>query len=845
MHSTSRTVSGKACVVLEGKPMSVRGPCMVGIAVAIVLACLAWAQGRDLVINEVAWAGSCEERTAEWVELYNVSDRAVLLDGWRLASSDGAPDLALSGTVPAHGFFLLARDSGRNVPGLSPDRSYSGALSDKGEALRLIAPDGSIADTANRTGGPWPAGTSEPSICSMERIDFTGPDVPGNWATSTGSFGPQADPSEPCGCGTPGALNSATARPPDLAFSVQPQPAHLGEAVRFDATSTTSLDDSPISFFWDFGDGVTAQGQTASHSYGKAATYLASLTVRSEKGGWAMERSDVLVIELVPLHVDFSVLPSSRARQPQSLDPIGFADETHTPAGRAVAWSWSFGDGATAVGQTASHTYAHGGDYIVQLTVTDDRGERGIQTQSLRITGRHPVAQYTTTPARPNPSQPVGFDASPSFDPDGSIVAYAWDFDGDGAVDQTSSTPVASHAYPDGGCVHPALWVSDADPDGAKTSLPFTEPLEINLPPQAAFRPSNLSPKEAETVVFTDHSQDPDGSIVSWSWHFGDAATATTETSSHSYLKSGTYRVALTVTDDGGAQATVVTNLTVVNLPPVADLRANGAPDRLTVPTSAPVTFDASGSRDPSPQGRIVRYEWDLDGDGTYDVSGSAAQVTHAYPKSGTALVTVTVTDNAVDAQTATSTPLRVTIENRPPEAGFEVLSPGDATDVLPVRFSDVSTDPDGSVVRWAWDFGDGTRSSEQKPVHYFSTPGTYTVSLTVTDREGASSAATRSVVVKNTSPIASFGVSTAAPKAGTPIQFVNRSSDPSPAGQIVHVAWDFGDGSTCPGSAGPCGGLDAPTHTYVAPGTYRVELVVIDNNGGLARATRSITVGE
>lgn len=826
--------------------MSVRGSHLVGIAVAIVLTCIAWAQGRDLAINEVAWAGSCEERTAEWVELHNASDRAVPLEGWRLASSDGAPDLPLKGTIPAHGFFLLARDDSGAIAGLSPDLLYAGALRDGGEALRLIAPDGTVADTANAAAGPWPAGTPEPIACSMERIDPSGPDVPGNWATSTGGFGPQGQESDPCGCGTPGRQNSATASPPQLLFSAQPQPVHIGEPVRFDATASVSLDGSPISFFWDFGDGETAEGQTASHTYEKAATYVASLTVRSEKGGWSMERIDVRVITLVPLHVDFSAQPSSRAKQLRSLDPIAFSDETHTPSGRAVAWSWDFGDGETAQGQTASHTYLHGGAYIVGLTVTDDRGERATQTQSLRIAGRYPVARFTAAPLRPNPGEPIAFDASPSFDPDGALVAYAWDFDGEGTVDQTASTPLATHVYPAGGDVLPTLWVTDDDPDGARQSLPFTDRLHVNLPPQAAFRPSILSPREAESVAFTDHSQDPDGSIVSWTWWFGDGATANSASAAHSYQKSGTYRIALTVTDDGGAQATVTTDLTVLNLPPVAALSANGSPDPLEVFTSTPVTFDASASHDPSPQGRIVRYEWDLDGDGTYELSGPDARVTHAYSKSGTVFVGIRVTDNAIDKGFAVSSPLRITVVDRPPEARFGPVTPADPIDNQPVQFTDASIDPDGTVTGWHWDFGDGTVSSVQHPAHRFPQAATYNVTLIATDNEGAaSSPVTQSVVVRNARPIAAFTVSTTSPSAGYPIQFADRSSDPSPAGSIVHVAWDFGDGTTCPGNAGDCGDPRAPIHTYAAPGTYTVILVVIDNDGGLGRTTRTITVGE
>ncbi|MFN4218129.1 MAG: lamin tail domain-containing protein [Candidatus Bipolaricaulia bacterium] len=140
---------------------------------------------RDVVISEVAWMGTQADSNDEWIELYNTTGQAIDLTGWKLEAADGTPSITLSGTIPAHSFFLLERTDDTTVSDISADQIYTGSLSNSGEALSLKDPSNNVIDTANGDGGAWPAGTSSPRA-TMERIDLMAPDSDTNWDTNDG-----------------------------------------------------------------------------------------------------------------------------------------------------------------------------------------------------------------------------------------------------------------------------------------------------------------------------------------------------------------------------------------------------------------------------------------------------------------------------------------------------------------------------------------------------------------------------------------------------------------------------------------------------------------------------------
>ena len=138
-----------------------------------------------ILINEIAWSGTLASSSDEWIELYNPGQTSINLSGWRLVSSDGSPDIDLEGGIPPGGFYLLERSDDNTVSDIHADITYTGVLGNSGEILHLFGPSGETVDTANISGGSWPAGESD-SYSSMERLGVL-PDSLLAWGTNDGN----------------------------------------------------------------------------------------------------------------------------------------------------------------------------------------------------------------------------------------------------------------------------------------------------------------------------------------------------------------------------------------------------------------------------------------------------------------------------------------------------------------------------------------------------------------------------------------------------------------------------------------------------------------------------------
>ena len=415
-------------------------------------------------------------------------------------------------------------------------------------------------------------------------------------------------------------------------------------------------------------------------------------------------------------HPPTAAFSSSTLNLTASVDGTASADSD----GTISSYAWNFGDGTSGTGATTSHTYAASGTYSVALTVTDNGGAANTKTQSVTVTAapanQPPTAAFTSTVNH----LAVAFDSSGSVDPDGSISSYAWDF-GDGAT-STSANP--SHTYAAAGPHSVTLTVTDNQ--GASTAV--THQVTAIAPNQLPTAMFSASVSGLVATFSSAGSSDPDGTISSYAWDFGDGSTSSSQNPNHTYAAGGSYAVVLTVTDNDGGTNSVSHTIT-----PVAP---NQAPTAAFTSSQQKLvaSFDSSGSSDPD--GTISSYSWDF-GDGA---TSTSAKPSHTYSAAGTYQVSLTVTDNQGSASTVTH-PVTVS-QNVSPTAVFTSSVSG-----LVATFSSAgSSDSDGTISSYAWDFGDGATSTSANPSHTYAAAGTYPVLLTVTDNDGGTGSVTHNV---------------------------------------------------------------------------------------------------
>ena len=304
-----------------------------------------------------------------------------------------------------------------------------------------------------------------------------------------------------------------------------------------------------------------------------------------------------------------------------------------------------------------------------------------------------------------------------------------------------------------------------------------------NTAPNASF----TSSVQNKTASFVDTSVDDKG-VVSHSWTFGDGGTSSTKNPSHTYTTDGTYQVSLTVSDAEGLTDNYNSSVSIGGTPPdgcdglsawsastsyksgdevshkgnkyTATWWSTGADPEIfsnvwrndgecsstgeNQPPSASFTYSAnqlsvSFTDTSTDDNGVVSRSWSF-GDGATSSSQNPA---HTYSAAGSYSVSLTVTD-AQGLQNTTSQTVTVSSggNNQAPDAAFTVSTSG-----LTANFSDQSRDDNG-IESYSWSFGDGATSSAANPSHTYATAGSYSVTLTVTDREGLQDSASQTVTV-------------------------------------------------------------------------------------------------
>jgi len=333
--------------------------------------------------------------------------------------------------------------------------------------------------------------------------------------------------------------------------------------VSFNASGSTG----PIaSYTWSFGDDATGSGDTANHTYLTSGAYTATLTVTRQDGTTDQASVAITVLDPLPLpEATISITPSSSGQAPFAVQFDG-----GTSSGTINSYSWTFGDGNDAGGPTATHTYETAGTYTATLTV-EGAGTTSVANVDIVVTPPpvEPTAVISSSTAGGEAPLTVTFSGADSQTQQPPIVACNWSYD-DGA---SGAGENVEHTFTSPGTYNVHLTVTDdagLTDDATIPVIVSAPPEEENQLPVASFTISEPSGSGPYVVSFDgSSSDDPDGTIVAYSWTFDDEATSDqttverssaetgeyTATEEHSFAEAGEYTVSLVVTDDSGDTA--------------------------------------------------------------------------------------------------------------------------------------------------------------------------------------------------------------------------------------------------------------------------------------------------
>lgn len=556
---------------------------------------------------------------------------------------------------------------------------------------------------------------------------------------------------------------------------------------------------------WNFGDGTSSNLFNPVHTFPAQGFYNVSLTV----GAAGTTCYDVFTQVIYAGDSTASgcqaaftyTMPAANGRL------VYFFDQSVTAV--PVTWTWDFGDGTTSNLQNPVHEFPLSPGsvtYNVCLTIASNNATcYDVTCMPVTIGGSQGcTAAFNVWPVSNSPLTMHFQDQSI-----GNIQSWTWEFgDGITQVITAPANPSVDHTFPAPGFYTACLMIAGTDSCSASFCMNFSVGDSLTGC-QAYFSYMNLPGTTANTIAFTNLSVSP--SPVSCLWNFGDGTTSTEQNPIHVFPvnpASVVYNVCLTITStNGSCSDTYCKQVRILpNIPCLADFIALPSPNTLNT-----LYFDDIST------GNIQTWTWSF-GDGTTQTITTPASpdVYHTYQSPGfynvclliegadscnsTKCLTVAVNDSILICQAQFS--------------WFPISSNTNTT----IQFNDLST---GNIAQWSWNFGDGTTSSLQNPVHSFTAPGIYYVCLSVSG-PGCQSVWCANVEVGATSNCINYFTFSS---IGLSVNFSGFISD-STAPQTTTFFWDFGDNQTDIGQN--------VIHTYTTAGIYYVTLTTTTVVNGL-----------
>lgn len=465
---------------------------------------------------------------------------------------------------------------------------------------------------------------------------------------------------------------------------------------------------------------------------------------------------------------------------------VSFTDQS---TGNPDAWQWDLGNGTFSTQQNPTTTYFTPGIYTIVLTVSNTSGSNTLtRTQYITVNDR-PSVNFAASDSTGCFPLRVNF-TDLSTTSTGANTTWEWDF-GDGT---TSTNQHPLHIYTAAGNYTVTLRVTNS----GSCSRVYSKTQYIRVSPGVSINFSNTAPAlchPPETIQFTNLSNGP--GTLTHQWFFGDGGSSLATNPSHTYTAAGSYTVTLITQSSLGCVDTGIRTFAVT----IRDVQGS-----FTGPDSVCANQLASFTNTSNPVSS--GSQWDF-GDGT---TSTTVNPSKSWSLPGTYQIQLingygTCSDTVARPVTVLALPV----------VDFIASDSIDCDAPFTVNFQDLSTVGTG----WQWDFGDGNTSTQQNPVHTYTTNGLFTVKLVVTNGSGCIDSLIKPQYIHIERPIVNMGgvpVEGCVPFAFSPTANVTAIDG------VASYLWDFGDGNTST--------QQNPTNTYPTQGTYTVKLFVTTNDG-------------
>jgi PKD repeat protein len=627
---------------------------------------------------------------------------------------------------------------------------------------------------------------------------------------------------------------------PSADFTVSEDDALTLVPIEMDASDSSDTDGDIVEYRWDFdSDGEidnTTDEPEITYAFPDNGEYKITLEVEDDGGAVASTSKGITINNRPP-----ELSASSSHSQALTYDVITYSCGAIDKDGELTSCTWDFdGDGtADWTGTPGESTeliyqFEQDGFFISTFKAMDDDGDETEETLDITILNQPPNVVVDIPKTTYYTYETINVSLTVE-DIDGSLQHIDLDYDGDGTVDNTIKTIQFAYEYTDDGPNTLTINAYDDDGDFSKTEVQLTI---LNRPPVVEAGIDSLTKPYTmithQQLLFYAVVTDIDGSLEEYKWDFDgdgswDFSDYQSPNTTHSYTDDGTFKVMFFTKDDDDATTMDTFDVTVNNQAPIVTLEA----DETEVLTYTSVTYTVEGD---DPDGTIVSYEWDFDGDGYFDYGPTSSNmVDHSFIEDGVYNTKVRVTD---DDEAQTDETIEITVLNSVPEASINFMN--NATTNQELHMVALASDVDGTVVLYEWDFDGDTlfdhSTSFNEAYHQYATEGQRIINLKVTDDDGGFCYAQKTVdILYNNPPGADAGTDITITMGDFATLDASNTTDPE--GDDLIYSWDFETDGTY--DVEDTYDLQVQ-HQYMVDGTYTATLKVSD---GEKESTDTVTV--